>query len=229
MKKTDVVGGSVLILLAVYLILNKLGMLPDVQWFRLLVTVFMGLIAIKNIPKLNFFGIIMPLCIIGCMYDEQLGIEAITPWTLLASGFFLSIGLGMIFKRNRPYRISVHSEESVENGQDGRKIYLDNSFNTVSKYVNADAFSEAYMENSFGSANVYFNNAIMANGNAKVVLDNSFGEMNIYFPKTWRMELTRDASFGDIKVHGEQNADMDAPYIRVDADCSFGCINIYFE
>ena len=229
MKKTNITGGLILILLAAYLILNKLELLPDVQWFRLLVTVLMGYIVIKNIPKLDFFWIIMPLCVLGCMYDTELGIEAITPWTLLGAGFFLSLGLGMIFKRNKPYMIGVHTGEKVENWQDGRTIRMDNSFNSVSKYVNSDAFSEAYLDNSFGSANVYFNNATMANGNAKVVLDNSFGEMNIYFPKTWRMELTQDTSFGDIKVHGMGNADMDAPFVHVDADCSFGSINIYFD
>ncbi len=229
MKKTNIVGGLVLILLAAYLILNKLELLPDIQWFRLLVTVFLGLVTLKNIPKLDFFWIIMPLCVLGCMYDTELGIEAITPWTLLAAGFFLSIGLGMIFKKNKPFQLEVHAGEKVENWQDGRRVHLVNSFNSVSKYVNTEAFSEAHIDNSFGSCNVYFNNAIMANGNAKVVLDNSFGEMNIYFPRTWRMELTQDASFGDIKVHGAGNADMDAPFVQVDADTSFGSINIYFE
>lgn len=229
MKKTNITGGLILILLAVYLIINKLGLLPDVQWFRLLVTVFMGYLVVKNVPKINFFGIIMPLCILGCMYDEQLGIEEITPWTLIGAGFFLSLGLGMMFKKNKTIHYGMHTEHKVENCQDGRTIRMDNSFKSVSKYVNSDAFCEARLDNSFGSANIYFNNAVMANGNARVVLDNSFGEMNVYFPKTWRMELAQDASFGDVKVHGAGNADMDAPLVHVDADSSFGCINIYFD
>lgn len=231
MKKSNITGGLVLILFAAYLILIKVGILPDIQWFRLIVTIFMGYLVIKNVPKLNFFGIIMPLCIIGCMYDEQLGIEAITPWTLLLSGLLLSVGLGMIFKRKKEYRIgvNVNSCERTESWQDGRTIRLENSFNSVSKYVNTDAFSEAYITNSFGSANVYFNNAIMANGNAKVVLENNFGEMNIYFPRTWRLDLDRDVSFGNLKVYGEGNADMDAPCVHVNAECNFGSTNIYFE
>ena len=233
MKKSNLAGGCILILFAAYLILNKLGMLPDIAWFKLLVTILMGYLVVKNVPKVNFFGIIMPLCVIGCMYDKQLGIEAITPWTLLLSGLLLSGGLAMIFKKKPVFEINIkrngNMSDRTENWEDGRVIHLENNFNSVSKYVNTDAFSEAYIENNFGSCNVYFNNAIMANGSTKAVLENNFGEMNIYFPKTWRMELDRDVSFGNVKVYGEGNADMDAPCIFVNAECNFGSMNIYFE
>lgn len=231
MKKSNVIGGILLILLAVFVVLNKIGVLPDIQWFRLILTVFMGYLVIRSVPKLNFFGIILPLCIVGCMYDAELGIEAITPWTLLFAGLLLSGGLGLIFKRKKHIELEMKMDmsERTINEDDGRIIHLKNHFNSVSKYVNTDAFSEAYIENNFGSCNVYFNNAVMANGIAKVELENNFGQMNIYIPNTWRMELDRDVSFGNLKVLGEPNADLDAPCVHIQAECSFGNLNIFFE
>lgn len=231
MKKTNIVSGLVLIVLAAYLLLNKIGILPDIAWFKLIVTLLLGCLVVKSIPKWNFFGIIMPLCILGCIYDKQLGIEAITPGTLIIAGLLLSCGLGMIFKK--PKYIEVHGQgefsETTINQEDGRIIRFRNSFNSVSKYVNTDAFSEAHIENSFGGCNVYFNNAIIIGGVATIRLENSFGQMNVYFPKTWRMELDRDVSFGNLKIVGEPNADMDAPCVRVKAESDFGNLNIFFE
>ena len=231
MKKNNIIGGILLILLAAFVVLNKVGMLPDIPWFRLIISIFMAYLVIRSIPKLNFFGIIMPLCVIGCVFDTELGIEAVTPWTLLLAGLLLSGGLGLIFKRKKHIEIEMKMDmnERTINEDDGRIIHLDNNFNSVSKYVNTEAFTEAYIENSFGSCNVYFNNAVMANGTANMELDNNFGQMNIYIPKTWRMELDRDVSFGNLRIHGEPNADMDAPCVVIKAECTFGNLNLFLE
>ena len=231
MKKNNIIGGILLILLAAFVVLNKMDILPDIPWFRLIISVFMAYLVIRSVPKLNFFGIIMPLCVIGCVFDRELGIERITPWTLLLAGLLLSGGLAMIFKRKKCVEVEmkVDMNESTINEDDGRIIRLSNNFNSVSKYVNTDAFCEAYIENNFGSCNVYFNNAVMANGTAKVELDNNFGQMNVYIPNTWRMELDRDVSFGNLKIHGEPNADMDAPHVIIKAECTFGSLNLFFE
>jgi predicted membrane protein len=123
----------------------------------------------------------------------------------------------------------MDTNEKNINEDDGQIIHLENNFNSVSKYVNTATFSEAYIENNFGSCNVYFNNAVMQNQSAKIELDNNFGQMNIYFPGTWRVKINQDISFGNLKIHGEPNADMDAPCVFIDADCAFGNLNLYFE
>lgn len=229
MKKRDILGGLLLIAVAAYLILNKLELVPDVQWFRLILTLIMGYIVIKSIPKMEFFGIIMPLCFLGCVYDTELGIEMITPWTLLGAGLLVSGGLEMIFRKKPSMNIYMNTSDHAEESVSGRTVYLKNSFNSTSKYVNSEEFSEARIENNFGSCNVYFNNAVIANKKASIHLDNSFGEMNIYIPKTWRADITRDVSFGDLRIYGQGNADVDAPAVHIHGQSNFGTISIYFE
>ena len=231
MKKTNIVAGLVLILLAVYLVLNESGMLPGISWFRIFLTLFMAYLAIRSIPKLNFFGIILPICVLGCMYDTELGIEAITPWTLLLAGVLLSGGLRLLFKRRKQVEFVMNMDMNGKNviEDDGEVINVSNHFKSVSKYVNTDSFRTAHIENNFGSCNVYFNNAVMTVGKAEIELENSFGDMNVYLPKTWRVELISDESFGHIKVMGTGNADMDAPFVNINADSNFGNITIFFE
>jgi len=172
------------------------------------------------------------------MYDDILGIEAITPFPLFFAGALLAIGLGMIFKKNviqvsykdgDEWKVGSIDDAKKEEWQDsGRHVSLENNFNSVSKYVNAQAFSTADLENNFGSANIYFNNAVMAGNEATVKLENNFGQMNVYFPNTWRVSVSQDSAFGKINVFGEPNRDMDAPLVIIKAESNFGELNIYF-
>lgn len=235
--RRNISGGIIMILLAIIIVGSGMGMLPNIPWFKLLCTVCFTIIAVKGLVKREFFGCIMSLCCLGWMYDDVLGIEAITPFPLFVAGVLLAIGLGMIFKKNVVH-ISYTGDENWNMGsfhdarkeewQDGRHVSLTNNFNSVSKYVNSEAFSTADLENNFGQANIYFNNAVISNKEATVKLENCFGQMNVYFPNTWRVSISQETAFGKVNMYGEPNRDMDAPLVVVNASSSFGELNIYF-
>ena len=237
--RRNVTGGLIFILLAVMIVGSGMGVIPNIPWFKIMCSFFFAVAAVKALIKREFFGCIMSLCILGWMYDELLGIEAITPFPLFFAGVLLAIGLGMIFKKRvihvsykdgEEWKVgSIHDARKEEWQDGGRHVSLENNFNSVSKYVNAQAFSTAQLENNFGSANIYFNNAVMAGNEANVKLENNFGQMNVYFPNTWRMSVSQDTAFGRINVFGEPNRDMDAPLVVIRAESNFGELNIYFE
>lgn len=236
--KRNITGGIIMILLAVVIVGSGMGMIPNIPWFKILCTVVFAAIALKGLVKREFFSCIMALCCLGWMYDDILGIEAITPFPLFVAGALLAIGLSMIFKKNMihvsykdgdEWKVGSIDDARKEEWQDGgRHVSLENNFNSVSKYVNAQAFSTADLENNFGSANIYFNNAVMAGKEASVKLENNFGQMNVYFPNTWRVSVSQESAFGKINVFGEPNRDMDAPLVIIKAESNFGELNIYF-
>lgn len=232
--KKNISGGIIMILLSMIIIGSGMGMIPHIPWFKILCTICFMVIAIKGLVKREFFSCIMSLCCLGWMYDDILGIEAITPFPLFLAGVLLAIGLGMIFKKNIVYldgeewNVGSTHDARKEEWQDGRHVSLTNNFNSVSKYVNAEAFSTADLENNFGQANIYFHNAVIANQEANVKLENCFGQMNVYLPNTWRVSISQETAFGKINMYGEPNRDMDAPLVVVKASSSFGEVNIYF-
>lgn len=236
--RRNISGGLVFILLAVMIVGSGMGIIPNIPWFKIICSFFFAVAAVKALVKREFFGCIMSLCILGWMYDDLLGIEAITPFPLFFAGALLAIGLGMIFKKRvihvsyrdgEEWKVGSIDDARKEEWQDGgRHVSLENTFNSVSKYVNAQAFSSAKLENNFGSANIYFNNAVMAGKEADVRLENNFGQMNVYFPDTWRVSVSQDTAFGRINVFGEPNRDMDAPLVVIHAESNFGELNIYF-
>lgn len=240
MKKNNILPGLVLILLAAILMGSAMGLIPDIPWFRLFCSGFLVCWAVKALIDRDFFGTFMSLSIIAWIFEEELRIEHLAPFPLLIAAACLGIGLNMIFgKKQKIVHIQykdgktqaegtfdgVKSEEWV----DGRHVSLTNSFNSTSKYVNSEAFSSAKLENDFGSANIYFNNANIANGEATVNLVNNFGKMNVYMPGKWRATISQNSAFGHVGVFGEPNRDMDAPHVIIKAESNFGELNIFFD
>ena len=236
--RRNITGGIILILLSIVIVGSGMGLIPNIPWFKIFCTVVFVAIILKSLVKREFFSCIMALCCLGWMYDDTLGIESITPFPLFFAGALLAIGLGMIFKKKMihvsykdgdEWKVgSIDDARKEEWNDGGRHVSLENNFNSVSKYVNAQAFSTAELENNFGSANIYFNNAVMAGKEATVRLENNFGQMNVYFPNTWRVSVSQDSAFGKINVFGEPNRDMDASLVIIKAECNFGELNIYF-
>lgn len=231
MKKKDISLALILILIAIYLIVSRLDIMPKIPVFTILFTVLFVYWAIRGFMRGHFFEGVVSLAIVGCINDDLLGIEAITPWTLMAAAVLVGIALDMIFRKKNVYSNNAKYSSSghIENGVDGECVCIDNSLGEVSKYVNSDRFREAKIDNSFGTCNVFFNNAILGGNTAVIRVDNSFGCTNIYLPSTWRVNVAQDTAFAGIKFSGHGSDAQDAPCVDLKLDCSFGEICVIFE
>lgn len=240
MKKNNVVPGLILILIAAIMMASAMGFMPDIPWFRIACGILLGSWTVRALMDRDFFGTLMSASIIAWIFEEELRIEHLAPFPLIAAAALLGIGLNMIFGKKQkvvhiPYtdgeqwREGSFDDVKTEDWIDGRHISFENNFNSTSKYVNSSAFSSAKLENNFGSANIYFNNATIANDEAVINLDNNFGKMNVYFPGKWRASITQNSSFGHVGVFGEPNRDMDAPHVIIKAESNFGDLSIFFD
>lgn len=248
MKKKNLFWGYVLIVLAVYVLVSRAGVIPDLPVGKILVSLVCVYIMFKGVINRNFSEILIPLAVIGCQYDKFLGITAITPWPLLLAAILISIGLSLIFQNGRKHGVNVtyyndgnsgkseNRENQTVDGklieeetEDGAVVHIENNFSGNSQYVNSQNLLRAKIENNFGQCNVYFNNASLKDGKATIEAQNNLGETNLYIPRTWRVQIEQEVALGDVKVIGSGNADMDAPYVFIKAECNLGCINIYIS
>ena len=244
MKKHNLLPGLTLIVIAAVMMGSAMGFIPDIPWFKLICAVFLGSWTIKALTERDFFGMFFSVSLIAWTFDEALKIEHLTPFPLVVAAAFVGIGLNMIIGKRKKMISFEYTDEGGKHGSvnwsemeevskekwtEGRTVLLENTFNSTSKYVNATAFSSAKLENAFGSANVYFNNATVYENQATIELDNAFGEMNIYLPGKWRASISQDSTFGHVSIHGEPNRDMDAPLVIIKAESAFGALNIFFD
>ena len=98
MKKKDISLALILILIGIYLIVSRLDIMPKIPVFTILFTVLFVYWAFRGFMRRHFFEGVVSLAIVGCINDDLLGIEAITPWTLMAAAVLIGIALDMIFR-----------------------------------------------------------------------------------------------------------------------------------
>ena len=197
-----ILWGLFFILAAVYVVVSKLWIMPEISVFSVLLTVFFIWLFLNGIRNVNFWEILFPIAFI-CIFKKK-------------SGHSPSISF------------EFDSDSDNEDGKYiGENIKIDNNFGTAIKYVNSDNFCMADVDNSFGSLTVYFDNAIIQSGSAKIKVDNSFGETNLYIPKEWKTENNLGQAFGSVKTHGVCEGSSNNT-LKLKGETSFGEINIYY-
>ena len=209
MKKEKVFWGILFVLMGVFLIISKLGYFPNVNIISLLLTAFLVAVIVKSLVPLNFAGVLFPIAFISIIYDKELGITNITPWTVLIAALLGSIGLSMIFHKHNKY---VNFKFDSEDGkfetidvEDESHVKVKNSFSSSVKYINTDSFEQADFNCSFGAMKVYFDKAIMRNDNAIVRINASFSGIELFIPKTWNVEDKTNVVLGSINEKNRNN------------------------
>lgn len=231
MKKERIFWGLFFIVAAVLLLVSRSGILGDITVFSLLLTIFFAACIIKSIRHRSITGILFPVAFLCIIYAEPLGIEAITPWPVLAAALLGSIGCEFLFHsshHSRKYGGYGHmcAEETVEKVADAQLDFY-TSFGGSIKYVNSDNFQSAKVRCSFGSMKVYFDNAVICNGEAVVALDVSFAGVELYVPKTWNVINSAEAAFGAIDEKNRNYSDG-TPVLRIVGKVSFGGVEIVY-
>lgn len=234
MKNSKIFWGIFFILAAIYVVISKIGILPDIGVFSVVLAVFMLWMFIEGVRNVNFFGILFSIAFVCIIYDEQLGITSLTPWTVLGAALLGSIGLTMIFK-DRKKKWKIDGEWEMKKGLygfgeeqcGGEHVRCDNNFGSAIRYINSDNFCNAHLENNFGTLTVYFDNAIIQGSAAYVEVENNFGETNLYIPKEWDVQNCLERAFGSVSEKGRpERTSKSVLYIKGEAN--FGVINIYY-
>ena len=210
MKERNIFWGILFVLGAIGLVIGKMGFLSDINPFSLGFSVILGAIIIDSLFRLNYAGILFPIAFLCIIYDKQLGITALTPWTVLIAALFGSIGLSMIFpKKNKFFKKS--SSWSCEEGEkinieDEGNIKISAAFSGGTKFINTDKFASANISCKYSGLQVYFDNAVMAENTAVIKLDVAFSGLELYIPKNWNVENRTNVFLGGVenKKYGDK-------------------------
>ena len=231
MKKERILWGLLLILGAAFLIISKLGYFPDINAFNLILTFFLVIVIVKSLLRLNFEGILFPIAFICIIYDKQLGITELTPWTVLIAALLGSIGLSMIFHKNSKWINRHHDYEDHKfekfNVEDESHVRFSSSFGASIKYINTDNFQQADLSCSFGAMKIYFDNAVMSSNSATVRISASFSGIELYVPKTWNVSDRTNVFLGGIDEKNKNNSLTTNTLILV-GDISFSGVEIIY-
>lgn len=236
MKKERIFWGVLFVVIGIFLIISKLGYFPNVNVFSLLLTALLVVIIVRSIPRLNFAGILFPIAFICIIYDKQLGITNITPWTVLLAALLGSVGLSMIFHKHINWDNSkwgntkCHSKDyefDKIDVEDEGHIRFKTSFGGSVKYINTNKFEQADFKCSFGALKVYFDNAVMSGNSAVVRLDASFSGVELYVPKAWKVQKKANVFLGAVDEKN-RSSETTTNILTLVGDINFSGVEIIY-
>lgn len=229
MKRDNVFWGVVLILAAVYIIINSFGFMPDVSVVRLGVAVICGGVFFKSLSGLEFGGMLFSLAILLILFDDQLGITEITPWPVLMAALLGSIGLNMIFgnrvmgQKKSNYSPSEFKEADYVSGDE---IRIGGMFGAYKKNISSDNFTKASVSCRFGGMEISFDDAVIQSGSAVVRLNVFFSGVEFYIPQSWKVENRTEGMCGGFHEHRSHSSD-EGPTIVFEGNVTFSGVEIY--
>ena len=204
MNKKNIIWGLIFIVAAILVVCGAFGFLGNPV--NVIITVLLIPIIISNAVHLIYPGIFFPLAVIAILYDDYLGIQALTPWPVLFIALFLSIGLSFLFPKYRHFY--KHSEEEEEgfheiiNEADDSVINLSAKFGGSVKYVNTNQLQEVNIDCAFSGMKVYFDHADIAGEKASVNVRLSFSGLELCVPKNWKVVDNLACTLGGVDQKG---------------------------
>jgi len=228
----NIFWGVLFILGACTLIIGRLGYLDGLNFWSILISIGLVGVLIDGIADRGFGRILFSIAFLIIVHDELLGMEALTPWTVLGAAFLGMIGLNMIFPQKKILN-HIHKDwqgetnESVIKNDSGETLNYTASFGEAVKYVNTDSLRRANLKCSFGSLVVYFDNAFLKNNTADVVIENAFGSTVLYIPSDWKVVLNVNTTLGATEEKGHCNP-SGTNTLHIHGTVSFGALEIKY-
>lgn len=229
--KNKIFWGIVLVLGAVAILAHRLGFLEGIGFWPVFFSVCLAACLIRGIIRGRIGTILFSLAFLIIVNDELLHLEAITPWPVLAAALLGTMGLKLLFPKlaRRSYGHFVrigngYDAPLSEYVQNGGTVSYDNVFGEAIKYIEGE-ISSVEADNVFGSMQIYFTEATLSNGSARVNVDGVFGSVELYVPSSWTVILDVEHVFASTEEEGRCNPDGQN-VLHVGGDMVFGSLRV---
>lgn len=241
MKKNSIFWGVVFVLLAALVIVSELGLIKGIGFWTIVFSVIFGAMLIKGLVKFDMTQILFSVAFLCIVWDEVLGIEAITPWPVLLAALLGSIGFSMIFgKSKKKYyekKYKNHKFVHVDGTEDrmnskveydyGDEINCSVKFGSTVKYVNSENLRKVNASVSFGSAAIYLDNAKVQGNEVLVNLEVSFGCVELYVPRDWYVTNNMQTSFAGVDEEN-RNSGINSVNVVLIGTANFAGVDISY-
>lgn len=227
-KGGKVFWGILFLLGAAAFLVSRLGLLEGISFWSIVFSIGLAAALINSLFRGSWGGILFSLAFLVIVNDEFLGLEAITPWPVLGAAALGTIGLNLLFPkfhRKKSFKLIAGGEHRKGDTVSGDKVYYENTFGSTVKYVVGE-ISQVRLDNSFGSMEVFFSDAVLKEHTAYVNVDSAFGTVSLYVPRDWRVVSNNiEAAFGGVDTSHVSNSEG-ADTLYVSGEISFGALEI---
>jgi len=236
--KQNVFWGSLCIIGAISLVINKLGYLQEMGFWSILFSVILLGIFIKGAIVRSWGTILFSAAFFVIVNDKLLHLENLTPWTVLGVACLGTIGLRMLFpmKHKRVSKKRLNGCKDISTWEeknelmiteDGEVVQQDVVFGNSAKYVKSKELCGINADCVFGEISIYLTEAELKNHRAKVNVDVVFGNAHIYIPAGWTVSTNMDTVFGGVSFCGTGTNDGEDKLL-ICGDVVFGELVVHY-
>jgi len=229
-REGRMIFGFIIAIVGVFVLLNKLNILPDIDYMLTFgwpsVLIIVGLfIGIKNNFQRNAWWILIligtanliPVFHIGNISSSELA----GPVLLIIAGLFIA------FRSKKAKEIDITKLEMVTNGES--YLNIDNTMGGRKEIVTSKEFRGGQIRTTFGGTEV---NLMQADGTIQpIVLDInvSFGSVELIVPSYWEVINEIRPSMGSVEDHRSirtPDGAFDKRTLLLRGSCSFGSVEV---
>ncbi|MEA4869710.1 MAG: helix-turn-helix domain-containing protein [Christensenella sp.] len=234
-KKDGIWFAVLVIVLGAAFLIQRVGNLSFGIWGIVWPAVLIGLGISWMLKRFSFFS----LAVAGVgLYFLLFNLGAVTyvlTWSVIWPSLLVLLGLTILYEALVPHKhkwcgVNFKGDKHTRSdyAEDNGFVRYDCSFCEESRRVAVEDFSGGDIDLSFGKSELDLTNVKRVSPNAKLAVDVSFGTFDLIVPRSIRIYLKSDKSFGSIQMNGEPNADATETLV-VDGDVSFGTMNIFYR
>ena len=210
-KSRSVFWGAVLILAAVVLIMNGVGIEfgYGITPWRIIAGVLLAAWLIYEIVRLKFTDLFFPLAFLFIVFQSPLAnalnMESdtiVSPWIILLAALLLTVGFKMIFKPK--HIININGKDiPFENAKD-----LGGKVGSETLYLDASDLSNVVIRDHIGTSQIYISNRESYDGNGKITVCDNLGLVVLHIPNEWNVVTHSSDNLGKITIppHESENA-----------------------
>lgn len=236
MKKSNWFWGLFFIAAAVFVIAGQIGAFGQIGILSIIETILLVAIVIHSVVYRNIFFSVIPFAFLYLIYQGPLHLPVISAWILILAAALAGIGLSCIFHPHwHPHADEWHYNGSrgsiyqVNEGNDDNHPSASVSFGSSVQYLHGDCIQNGKFSCSFGSLEIYFDQAQLSPDGAEVTVDCSFGSIELYIPKNWRVIDNIQTSLASVEDNRRMaQPQADAPQLILNGGVSFGDVEIHY-
>ena len=244
--KKSVYWGLSFLGIAALIIASSLNLLNGLGFWTVFLTIVFLSVLVDGIVDFSVGNVAFSCAFLYMIWDGPLNLPHISAVSLLFAAFFTTIGLNLLLKRMRVEafknkhmkRFEAHIdsfEKNAERFEDGSNVEYDagehimckSRYGGMKKYITSQNLQSVLVDVSFGSGEIYFDQANAPTGVVDMEIDCSFGGIKIYIPRSWAIENNISNTMGAISTHGSPTGE-NLVTIKARGDINAGSIDIRY-
>lgn len=233
-KKDGIWFALLVIALGMAFLLQRLNVISIGIWGIVWPAVILGLGVAWTVKRFSFFSLaVAGLGLYFLLFN--LGVTAfVLTWGVIWPSLLVLLGLTILYEALVPHKkhwtSCIHAEKKTVNefNEDGGRVHMECSFAEENRRVISESFAGGDVDVSFGKTELDLTSVKRFLGGATLSVDVAFGNFDLVVPKSVRLNVKSDKSFGSIQTFGEPDMNTQ-DVLTVNADVSFGSMNIRYR